>query len=125
MELRNLQATDLFAMVNIINKVGLKNFKDIIDINKIKEMRKDLNEDNKSQIISDIGINIVMSALGVILENLPLVETDLYNFVANVANMEVKDVAKMNIGDFIDLLISIAQKDEFKDFFKRVLKLIK
>ena len=125
MELRRLQATDLFSMVKILNGIGLKNFKDVIDTNKIKEMRKSINDDNAEQVVSDIGMNVVMSVLSVILENLPSVETDLYNFIGSVANMKAKDVAKMDIGDFMDLLISIAQKEEFKDFFKRASKLIK
>ena len=125
MELRRLQATDLFGMVKILNGIGLKNFKDVIDTDKIKEMRKSINDDNAEQVVSDIGMNVVMSVLSVILENLPSVETDLYNFVGSVANMKAKDVAKMDIGDFMDLLISIAQKEEFKDFFKRASKLIK
>ena len=125
MELRRLQATDLFSMVKILNGIGLKNFKDVIDTDKIKEMRKSINDDNAEQVVSDIGMNVVMSVLSVILENLPSVETDLYNFVGSVANMKAKDVAKMDIGDFMDLIISIAQKEEFKDFFKRASKLIK
>ena len=125
MELRRLQATDLFGMVKILNGIGLKNFKDVIDTDKIKEMRKSINDDNAEQVVSDIGMNVVMSVLSVILENLPSVETDLYNFIGSVANMKAKDVAKMDIGDFMDLLISIAQKEEFKDFFKRASKLIK
>ena len=125
MELRKLQATDLFSMVRILNGIGLKNFKDAIDTNKIKEMRKSMTDENADQIVSDIGMNVVMSVLSVILENLPSVETDLYNFVGSVANMKAKDVAKMDIGDFMDLLISIAKKEEFKDFFKRASKLIK
>ena len=125
MELRRLQATDLFSMVKILNGIGLKNFKDVIDTDKIKEMRKSINDDNAEQVVSDIGMNVVMSVLSVILENLPSVETDLYNFVGSVANMKAKDVAKMDIGDFMDLLISIEKKEEFKDFFKRASKLIK
>lgn len=125
MELRKLQATDLFSMVKILNGIGLKNFKDVIDTDKIKEMRKSINDDNAEQVVSDIGMNVVMSVLSVILENLPSVETDLYNFIGSIANMKAKDVAKMDIGDFMDLLISIAKKEEFKDFFKRASKLIK
>ena len=125
MELRRLQATDLFSMVKILNGIGLKNFKDVIDTDKIKEMRKSINDDNAEQVVSDIGMNVVMSVLSVILENLPTDETDLYNFIGSVANMKAKDVAKMDIGDFMDLLISIAKKEEFKDFFKRASKLIK
>ena len=124
MELRRLQATDLFGMVKILNKIGLKNVKDAIDVNEIKEMGKSINDDNKAQVMSDIGVNVVMSALTVVLEHLPSVETDLHNFVGSVANMKAKDVAKMDICEYMDLLIAIAQKEEFKDFFSRASKLI-
>ena len=63
--------------------------------------------------------------VGVIFENLPSVENDLYSFVGSVAGIKAKDVATMDIGEFMDLVISIVQKDEFKDFFKRASKLIK
>lgn len=125
MELRKLQATDLFGMVKILNGIGLKNIKDAIDTNKIKEMRKDITDDNADQITSDIGMEVIMSILTVVLGNLPSVETDLHNFVGSVVNMKAKDVAKMDIGEYMDLLIAIAQKEEFKDFFKRASKLIK
>ena len=61
----------------------------------------------------------------IILENLPNVESDLYNFIGSVIGVKPKDVAKMDMGDFMDVLIEIIQKDEFKDFFKRASKLIK
>ena len=66
-----------------------------------------------------------MSIATVIVENLPSVENDLYNFMGSVANIKAKDVAKLEIGDFMDLLVTIIQKEEFKDFFKRASKLIK
>ena len=65
-----------------------------------------------------------MSVLGILLENLPLIEQDLYNFVGSVAGIKAKDVAKMDINKFVDLLIEIINKEEFKDFFKRASKLI-
>ena len=126
MELRKLQATDLFTMVKILNKVGIKKIKDAIDLNEINEVRKKLAEsDNKDNSVITLGLNIVTSVVGVIFENLPSVENDLYAFVGSVAGIKAKDVATMDIGEFMDLVISIVQKDEFKDFFNRASKLIK
>ena len=126
MELRKLQATDLFTMVKILNKVGIKKIKDAIDLNEISEVRKKLAEsDNKDASVTTLGLNIVTSVVGVIFENLPSVENDLYAFVGSVASMKAKDVATMDIGEFMDLVIAIVQKDEFKDFFSRASKLIK
>ena len=128
LKLRKLQATDLFTMVKILNKVGIRQIKDAIDLNEINEVRKKLAEsddNNKDNSVTTLGLNIITSVVGVIFENLPSVENDLYTFVGSVAGMKPKDVSTMDIGEFMDLVIAIVQKDEFKDFFSRASKLIK
>ena len=125
MELRKLQASDIFSMVRIINGIGFKTIKDSINVDEINEIRKGMTDENSDVIASKVGTNVVMSILGTVVENLPKVENDVYEFAGNVAGMKAKDVAKMEAGDFIELLISIFTKDEFKDFFSRASKLIK
>ena len=125
MELRKLQASDIFSMVRIINGIGFKTIKDSINVDEINEIRKGMTDENSDVIASKVGTNVVMSILGTLIENLPKIENDVYEFAGNVAGMKAKDVAKMDAGDFIELLISIFTKDEFKDFFSRASKLIK
>lgn len=128
-EMRNLQASDIFSVVKILNGIGLNNVKEAINIEEINEIRKtmteDNSEDNSEKVYSQVGVKVVMSITTVILENLPKVENDLYTFVGSVIGVKPKDVAKMDMGEFMDLLITIIQKEEFKDFFKRASKLIK
>ena len=125
MELRKLQASDIFSMVRIINGIGFKTIKDSINVDEINEIRKGMTDENSDVIASKVGTNVVMSILGTLIENLPKVENDVYEFAGNVAGMKAMDVAKMDAGDFTELLISIFTKDEFKDFFSRASKLIK
>ena len=128
-EMRSLQASDIFSVVKILNGIGLNNVKEAINIEEINEIRKtmteDNSEDNSEKVYSQVGVKVVMSIATVTLENLPKVENDLYNFIGSVIDMKAKDVAKMDMGDFMDVLIAIIQKEEFKDFFKRASKLIK
>ena len=124
-EMRKLQATDIFSVVKILNGIGFKNIREAINIEEINKMRKGMTEDNADVITSQVGLNVVMSIATIILENLPNVESDLYNFIGSVIGVKAKDVAKMEMGEFMDLLIAIIQKEEFKDFFKRASKLIK
>ena len=123
--MRNLQATDIFSVVKILNGIGLKNVKEAIDFEEINKIRKGMTEDNADVITSQVGLNVVMSLATVIIENLPKVENDLYNFIGSVIDVKAKDVAKMDMGEFMDVLITLIQKEEFKDFFKRASKLIK
>ena len=124
-EMRKLQATHLFSVVKILNGIGLKNIKEAIDFEEINKIRKGMTEKNADVISSQVGLNIVMSVATVIVENLPKIENDLYKFVGSVIGIKTKDVAKMDMGEFMDVLIAIIQKEEFKDFFKRASKLIK
>ena len=123
--MRNLQATDIFSVVKILNGIGLKNIKESIDFEEINKIRKGMTEDNADAVTSQVGVNVVMSIATVILENLPNVESDLYNFIGSVIDMKAKEVAKMDMGEFMDILVTIIQKEEFKEFFKRASKLIK
>ena len=123
-EMRNLQASDIFSVVKILNGIGLNNVKEAINFDEINKLRKGMTEDNADVISSQVGVNVVMSIAMVILENLPKVENDLYTFIGSVIGVKIKDVAKMEMGEFMDVLIAIIQKEEFKDFFKRASKLI-
>ena len=125
MELRKLQASDIFSMVRIINGIGFKTIKDSINIDEINELRKGMTDENADAVISQVGVSVVMSILGTVVENLPKVENDVYDFCGSVAGMKSKDVAKMEMGDFMDLLIAIFTMDGFKDFFSRASKLIR
>lgn len=123
-ELRELKATDLFVMVKILNGIGLKEIKEAININEIKNARKNMTDGNQSDVWSEVGVNVLMSVLGVVLNNIPKVEKELYNFIGGVANLKSTQVANLGIVEFTDLLIAIFQKEEFKDFFNRASKLI-
>lgn len=125
MKLRNLQASDLFGMVRILNGIGLSRIKSAIDFDKIKEARKNMTEENSAEISKQVGTEIILSVIGVIIENLPTVETEIYKFIGGVANMKPAEVAKLDASAFVDLLLDIFKKEEFLDFFSRASKLIK
>lgn len=125
MELRKLQSSDLFRMVRIINGIGFKTIKDSINVDEINKLRKGMTDENTEEITSQVGVSVVMSILGVVIENLPKVENDVYEFCGSVAGIKPKDVAKMEMGEFMDLLVAIFKMDGFRDFFSRASKLIR
>ena len=125
MELRKLQSSDLFRMVRIINGIGFKTIKDSINVDEINKLRKSMTDENTDEVTSQVGVSVVMSILGVVIENLPKVENDVYEFCGSVAGIKPKDVAKMEMGEFMDLLVAIFKMDGFRDFFSRASKLIR
>ena len=125
MELRKLQSSDLFRMVRIINGIGFKTIKDSINVDEINKLRKGMTDENTDEVTSQVGVSVVMSILGVVIENLPKVENDVYEFCGSVAGIKPKDVSKMEMGEFMDLLVAIFKMDGFRDFFSRASKLIR
>ena len=125
MELRKLQSSDLFRMVRIINGIGFNTIKDSINVDEINKLRKGMTDENADEVTSQVGVSVVMSILGVVIENLPKVENDVDEFCGSVAGIKPKDVAKMEMGEFMDLLVAIFKMDGFKDFFSRASKLIR
>ena len=125
MKLRNLQASDIFTMVKILNGIGLTKIKSAIDFEKIKELRKNMTDKNADDIASHVGTDVILSVVSVMFENLPAIESDLYKFVGSLAGIKPTEVAKLDLNVFVDLIFDIFKKEEFVDFFKRASKLIK
>ena len=125
MELRNLQASDIFTMVKILNGIGLTKIKSAIDFEKIKELRKNMTDKNADDIASQVGTDVILSVVSVMFENLPAIESDLYKFVGSLVGIKPTEVAKLDLNVFVDLIFDIFKKEEFVDFFKRASKLIK
>lgn len=124
MELRKIQANDLFALVKMLKKLGIKDLKNVFNASEIKSLREKSKNGEKIDYV-EIGINGVMSILTIIIENLDIIENDFYVFVGNIANTEPTEIATMKIDKFMELINEIVHKEEFKDFFNQALKLIK
>lgn len=124
MELRNIQAKDLFALVKMLKKLGVKDLKSVFNTDEIKSLREKKKNGDKIDYV-EIGINGVMSILTILIEKLDIIEDDFYVFVGNIANTEPTEIATMKIDKFMELINEIVHKEEFKDFFKQALKLTK
>lgn len=119
-EMRKLNAKDLFKIANILNKIGIGKLKEVIDIDRVTAMANAKTDVDKNTLASAIGTNVIFDVVGLIVSNLEKVEKDLFVFLADVIGTDVKKVETMDINDFMDLLVAIIKKDEFKDFFKRL-----
>lgn len=123
MELRRLQATDLFMITKIIKGIGIDKITKALDVKALLSASAAEKSGEKVDVRA-VGVDVVMSVVSIIIENLADVEQDVYKFTGSVASMKPSDVAKMDIGDFMDLIVAIVKKEEFTDFFKRASKLI-
>lgn len=113
--LRKLEAKDIASMASIINKMGWKEFKTVFQ----SESVKDMNDINK------MGMAVAFDMVGIILANYEKCQQDVFSFLASLSGLKVKQIESLSPAEFAEMVISVVQKEEFKDFFTVVSKLFK
>lgn len=111
-ELRPLVAADMGAICKIISAIGIRQFKDCFKL-----------EDFKGEDVEKVGFGVVFDLAGIVIANIPKAEDEIQAFIASVTGMKLSDVKKMPFADYGELIIAVVTKDDFKDFFGRVMKL--
>lgn len=111
-ELRPLVASDMGAICKIINAVGVRQFKECFKL-------EDFQDGNAEQI----GFGVVFDIAGIIIGNIPKAEEEIQAFLASLTGMKIADVKKMAFADYGELVVQVVMKEDFQDFFKRVMKL--
>jgi len=112
-ELRPLVASDMGAICKIITAIGAKQFKDCF---KVEDFKKGGN-------VEELGFNIVFDIVGIILDNFPRAEEEIQAFLASLTGKKVKEIKEMPFADYGEMIMDVVTKEDFKDFFKRVMKL--
>lgn len=121
-------------MVKILQKIGLKQIREMLTPDKIKELMtamksEDKQEDDQKQEEkidgrTILGFNLIMEVVGLVLDNLPACESDIYKFIGSVSSLTPEEVADLPLGEFTDIIVRILKDDVFSDFFKAVSKLV-
>lgn len=132
-ELRELKSCDIFPMFKIMGKIGFKDLKERLTVDKVKEMmnlvkqdeKQDGQENTSEDLQTILGFNVIFEVLDIILSNLPSCENEIYAFVSSLSGMTQKQVKDLPMVTFTEIIIAIIKKDEFKDFFKVVSGLFK
>jgi hypothetical protein len=124
---RKLEARDVAPMLGILRKIGFKEFKVLLKDEGIKKiigvfMAGEKMTDGE---MADAGLSALFELVGIICDNLPKAEKEIFALLASVAEMDEEAVVHMGIADFAEMLIEFFKKPEFPDFFKVVSKLFK
>lgn len=127
-ELRELKADDIFAMLKIINKIGVKEVKNCFAMSEMKEQLQTVanacGEEN-NEFVSAVGLNVMIGITSLIVERLPECKDELYSFLSSLSGMKVKEIADMAMADFYDMIMDVVKHPNFKDFFQRVVGSLK
>lgn len=118
-ELRDLKADDLFAMLKIINKIGLKEAKECFNSIEIKQAISA--DDGKDEaFVSAVGMHVMFEVANLIVSRLPECKDELYTFLSSLSGMKAKEIADMSMVDFYDMIMEVVKHPNFKDFFQRL-----
>lgn len=123
-ELRELKSQDIFPMMKILGNIGMDELKDIVSEENIKSLITTINAENKNEDVAVVlGFNLVLEIAGVVMNNLPKCEKDIYKFLGGLSGMTEKQIADLPMVTFAEMIMAVIDKDEFKDFFKVVSRL--
>lgn len=110
--LRPLVATDMGQICKIITAVGVRQFKEAFN-----------QDDIKGKSVEAAGIDVLLGIAGIAFSNIPKAEEEIQTFVASVTGMSLDQVRHLPFADYGEIILDIATKQEFQDFFGRVMKL--
>ena len=114
-ELRPMVASDMGAVCKIITAIGIRQFKECFNM-------KDFENIDKNSVKS-IGVGVFFDIAGIVISNIPKAEREIQAFVASLTGLQMSDIEKMPFAEYGELIVRIVTKDDFRDFFGRVMKL--
>lgn len=113
--MRNLQTCDLFSMVRLLTKIGIRE--------EIKDVVKRAEDSKTKNVKMDMGFDLLFGVLEkAAQEN---AENEIYKFIADLFGCEPEEVRTMKPIDLFKKLEDVANLEEWKDFFKHVAALMK
>ena len=126
--LRNLSSEDVFICVGILHKIGFKEIKGCISLDKLKAVvttaQAEDAEADSDGIAEKAGFDIAMDLLSVVMGNMEACKGDVYKLLANLSGMTVEQIRTLDAAVFVAMLIDVFKQKCFVDFFKVVLKFI-
>lgn len=123
--LKRLQSRDVFPMLRILSKIGVGEIKECFSSPAVAEAIGKAQASGKDVDLSSVGVNVVFEIAGVIVNNIPKCEQDIYAFLAQLSGMNAEDIANMDAVVFFEMIVDVIKKPEFKDFMKVVSGLLK
>lgn len=126
-ELRRLTAEDVFPMFQIISKIGIKEFKNCFESPEVMQIIQGAasGKKGKDEVQTSVGMAVAFDLAGIIVSNLASCKNDIYQFLAQLSGMTTKEIAGLPMMTFFEMIIDVIKKEEFKDFFQVVAKLLK
>ena len=120
---RPLNSTDTFLMFKILGKIGINEFTNCLEKDGVKQALAAVTGDkSENRNFTALGVSVTMELANVIIKNIPNCENEIYQLLANVSNLSVKQIKDLDFITFTEMILDFVVKEEFKDFIKVVSK---
>lgn len=124
---RTLSAGDVFPMATLISKIGINKFAACLESENVLAAIKSLTSEEQQ---SDSGAmiaagSVILEIVNVVFSNLEDCRTDIYRMLESTSNLSAEEISELSMPVFFEMIIEFVKKEEFKDFFKVVSKLLK
>ena len=141
--LRKLKATDVFQMVRILSKIGLKDASKAIDKETLQALRfkkpmmmTDGKEvplpreqwteaqemaESDAETASD---QVLLQIIGLVVDHIGQCENEIYKILADGLEKAPDEVKEMEAAEFMQLIYCYIGRETFRDFFMQAWKLL-
>lgn len=120
--LRKLKSVDLFPVLNIMKKIGVKKFTEVLRNEQTIEIFKKLNEE-KTEQNADLMISmgaVLFEVAEIVISGLADCEQELFNLLSQVSGLPIAQIKEFDIEVFTGMIIDLIKEN--MDFIKAVSK---
>lgn len=126
--LRDLKDKDLFPLLNICKKIGIRDFKEaFVQKVNLQDLKKDESVDSKEELsekLKDIGTLVAIDMVAILVDNLTKVEDDVYALWADISGIPADKIKEMEFGTLPLMIIDTFSKAGNASFFKVLSKFL-
>lgn len=117
--LRVLKDKDLFSMLKILKKIGIKDFKDAFIQN-----RSDKQSVEGKDVIKNMGILTAFDMADILLGNLEKAEDEIYALWSDISNISIEEIKEMEFGTLPLMILDTFSNMRNSSFFKVLSKFL-
>lgn len=118
--LRALEGDDLFLMLNVINKIGIKEVKKCFESEVVVKAITAMTNGKQVKDTATVGVTVMLEIADVLARNLPACRDELYQLLSTLSGMTVEEIAKLPMLTMVDMVMDVIKAKEFADFFQRL-----
>lgn len=121
-----LCATDIFPMVKILKKIGIKDFATCFSGEELGTITESFDNSTAfDDMVNAVGFGIAIKVVDMLLEKICIVEEDIYTFLSGISNLSPEEVGKLPMDAFFEMILEVFTRKEFMGFIKVVSRFVK